>query len=190
MSPAPQQPTVPNRVSAGAPAGGQFATTTRTETGTTLPAQTPGNVLLDLADQAFPPLAETSSVTVISRVAAQRAARLVLAGLSDDEFFNRHWYGIESAAMQHQRFADDKDGSEAEAASPADTMGVNEREFFGADGPDRAGENGYAGYDYAGFAEAIAEEWRIELQERIGRAVTVNDQAATVAAAAPAETAA
>lgn len=176
----------------GAPAstGGQFAPAAKTANGTELPARTPASILGTLTERAFPTVDEAGSVLVISRVEAQRAARKVLAALTDDEFFNNYWYGIESAAMQYQRFAGDGNGEEAATASPADTRGVDLGGFFGTDGPDRAGENGYAGYDFAGYAEEIADEWRLELDARIDRAVAADAAARSAAATSVAVSAA
>lgn len=174
-----------NRQPAGQPTGGQFATTARAETGTSLTAREPTaeNQLVELAMNAFPEQDDIGQSWVISRVDAQRAARVLLADLSDDAFFNEHWFGIESAAIQRQRFINDVDGEEADTASPADTLDVDLYEFQSYNEPDRPGENGYMGYDFPAYAEAIADAWRGELKQRVARAVAANAEARTATTA-------
>lgn len=169
--------TITNRQPAGQPTGGQFATTARTETGVQLgvtEAETPEQVLEDLAERAFPPLEDAPAGYGMGRVDAQREARRVLSGLSDDDFYNHHWFGIESAAMQAQRFEADVDGEEADGAPPHDTLGVDLHDFMGVNEADRAGESDYVGYDFPAYAAAISEAWRTELKARIRRAVEAN----------------
>ena len=48
------------------------------------------------------------------------------------------------------------DGDEADGASPADTLDVEMRDFFGVNEADRAGEADYGGYDFPPYAAAIA----------------------------------
>lgn len=171
--------TITNRQPAGQPTGGQFATTARPEAGIQLegPGEpTVSDRLLDLAERAFPPLDATPEYG-LGRVDAQRQARALLSGLSDGEFFDHHWFGIESAAMQLQRFEADDAAEEADGASPADTLDVDLMDFHGVNPADRAGEDAYGGYDFQGYADAIADAWRVELRARIARAVAVNDAA-------------
>ena len=162
------------RQPAGVPVGGQFAATQRTETGTALTGRTPEAVLQGFADDAFPQVEDAEAGWVISRVQARRDARTVLADLSDKDFYDRHWFGIESAAMQVQRFADDVDGEEAAAAAPGDTLSVDISDYAEWNEPDRPGENGYTGYNFPGFAAAVTDAWRHELTDRITQAVQAN----------------
>ena len=171
------------RQPAGSPSstGGQFAPSSRTETGTALHEPGPAAVLLDLAERAFPSAEDATYTSLLSRVQAQSDARAVLRFLTDDDFYDRHWFAIESAAMQHQRFANDTDGEEAAAASPADHLGVDLMDYYEINGPDRAGENSYGGYDFGGFAGEIADEWAATLKVRIAGAVKANDDAQAAA---------
>lgn len=177
--------TITNRQPAGQPTGGQFATTARAETGVQLtgaPGDEHRDLTLrveDLADRAFPPLEGAGEGYALGRVEAQREARQLLPHLSDDAFFNHHWFGIESAAMQAQRFEADEDGEEADGASPADTLDVDLRDFMGINEADRAGESDYVGYDFPAYAAAIAEAWRTELKTRVRKAVEANAAAAS-----------
>lgn len=165
------------RVTGAGSANGQFATVALAANATELHAPGPVDELLKLTERAFPPLEEAPYVEVISRVDAQQAARAVLGALSDDEFFHQHWFGIESAAMQYQRFSCDQDGDEAAAASPADTIGVDLSEFMSVNEADRPGEADYAGYDFRGFAQAVTDEWRATLEQRVKAAVVANEAA-------------
>lgn len=173
--------TIVNRQPAGQPTGGQFATTARAETGVQLSADDHAKALErqveDLAERAFPPLGESNEEYAIGRVEAQREARKLLPALSDDDFFNHHWFGIESAAMQAQRFDADEDGEEADGASPADTLDVDLHDFVGINEADRPGESDYVGYDFPAYAAAIAEAWRTELRVRVRAAVAANTAA-------------
>jgi hypothetical protein len=168
------------RVTGAGSANGQFATVALAATGTELHAPAPVDELLKLTERAFPPLEEAPYVEAISRVDAQQAARAILGALSDDEFFHRHWFGIESAAMQYQRFSCDQDGEEAAAASPADTLGVDLGEFMSVNEADRPGEADYVGYNFRGFAEEVTEEWRATLEQRVKAAVVANEAALVV----------
>ena len=172
--------TITNRQPAGQPTGGQFAATARAEPEVQLAgaAPDPAKRLGDLAELAFPPLEHAAAGHGIGRVEAQREAREILSGLSDDEFYNHHWFGIEAAAMQAQRFEADEDGEEADGASPADTLDVDIRDFEEINDADRSGENAYVGYDFPAYAAAIAEAWRVELKARVGKAVEANAAAA------------
>jgi hypothetical protein len=175
------------RQPSGQPAGGQFAPGARPENGVGLVGDTRQETLLGLVEDAFPAKEDAGQPWVTDRVKAQRAARAVLPAMPDHDFFDVHWFGIESAAMQVQRFADDADGEEAANAAPGDTLGVDLGVFAVDCEPDRPGENGYTGYDSVGYAQAIAEEWRHEVRARIGRAVdaeTVQALAAHRSAAA------
>lgn len=165
---------------AGVPTGGQFATAPRPESGTHLAAPEGGRVdkLVHLAQWSFPALDGSEEQHAISRVEAAREARRLLPDLSDDEFYNRHWFGVESAAMQAQRFEADEDGEEADGAAPGDTLDVDLHDFMSVNGPDRAGEADYVGYDFPAYAAAITEAWRTELRRRVAAAVEANGAAA------------
>ena len=174
------------RVAGAGPANGQFAVIPLTAPVAGLHAPTANQQLLDLVERAFPPMEEAAYVEPITRVEAQRAARGVLASLRDEQFLNEHWFGIESAAMQYQRFSGDVDGEEAAAASPADTLGVDLYDFMSINEPDRPGEVGYVGYDFVSFAQKVSDEWRATLKERVGAAVAANVIAAAPWVRAPA----
>lgn len=166
-------------------AGGQFGRVPLSQN-TSLPGPSTSSTLGLLMDRAFPPVCEAESVTPLTRLEAQREARGMLDALTEDEFFNDYWFGIESAAMQRQRFADDEYGEEAASASPADTLGVDLGDFFGIDGPDRHGENGSAGYDFPAFAQEVADQWSSEMARRVERAVGADQAARAARIAAPA----
>ncbi|GAB3176153.1 hypothetical protein GCM10027059_50580 [Myceligenerans halotolerans] len=107
---------------------------------------------------------------VLSREAARAGVREVLADLADGEF-ERHWAGLEQAAVQRQRFALDEDGQEADGAAAADLCGVDIEDFRGFDAADRAGEGPGAGYDWPALSEAVADAWGEVLRERASAAV-------------------
>jgi hypothetical protein len=182
----PDMSTNQPRVAGAGAANGQYAVAPLGESASGLHAPTANQELLGLAERAFPSMEEAPYVEAITRVEAQRSARAVLASLSDEQFFNEHWFGIESAAMQYQRFSGDTDGEEAAAASPADTLGVDLYDYMSINEPDRPGETGYVGYDFAGFAEKVSDEWRATLTSRVNAAVLANEAATTLAARATA----
>lgn len=82
--------------------------------------------------------------------------------------------------MQYQGFSGDTDGEEAAAASPANTVGVDLYDYMSINEPDRPGEDDYVGYDFAGFAEKVSDEWRATLTSRVNAAVLANEAATTV----------
>lgn len=114
---------------------------------------------------------------MISLVQAEHAAWTMQAATSDNDAFDRHLFRIESAAMQVQRSTRDEDGEEAAAAAPGDTLGVDLHDHLEVNPPDRAGESSHVGYDFPGFAEAVADPWWVEFKARIALAVEADEQA-------------
>lgn len=171
------------RQPAGTPTGGQFATSARPEATTSLSQRTVEDDLVDTVMNAFPWAADAGKAFVIDRVDAQRHARSVLCHLSDAEFYDRHWFAVESAGMLWQKFGSDEDGEEVDGASPDELLDLDLEDFMRVNPPDRAGEAGYVGYDFPAAAEELASKWEAELRSRVALAVQADRAAASPAAA-------
>jgi hypothetical protein len=156
----------------GAPesAGGQFATSSRSEQTVRIgdPLRRQVDAVRDLVERTAP--VNLQDEHVLSREAARACVREALPHLDEPEF-EAHWIGLERAAVQLQRFALDDDGKEPDGAPVGDLCGVRIEDFRGHDEPDRLDEAGSAGYDWPAISEAVADAWSEVLHERVSSAV-------------------
>lgn len=148
------------RVQSGLPEGGQFTTATRTEPGVDLVQERTGErcrVLAGAADDLFYDAAPDEQ----SLATARDEARTVLESLDEQDFVDR-WADILEAARQHAVFADEQQGFALVVGGELTTeqaCGVELEDFTEINTSYQPGQDGYLGYDFRGYADAIADAW-------------------------------
>ncbi|WP_156250797.1 hypothetical protein [Pseudactinotalea terrae] len=140
---------------------GRFATVTRLETPVRLQDGPTSLKLYELASD----LVTTTQMGETDTATAKAKAMEVLGELPDAE---QVWDGIRTAAERWVWFEDEDYGDEraGELLEEETKLDVDLEDFAGWNEADRHDEDGYLGYDFRGYADALADAWRTELEHR------------------------
>lgn len=137
---------------------GRFVTAPRSEAPVRLTSGPAATQLYDIADE----LVMTTSLDDAAKSAARARAMAVLAPLPDAE---ARWQRILTAAERWVWFEDETDGDlrAGEELDESWTLDVDLEDHAGYNEADRHDEDGYMGYDFRAYADALADAWRSEL---------------------------
>jgi len=140
---------------------GRFATVTRLETPVRLQDGPTSLKLYELAND----LVATTQMSEADKAAAKGKAMEVLGDLPAAE---QVWDGILTAAERWVWFEDEDYGDEraGETLDEETKLDVDLEDFAGWNEADRFDEDGYLGYDFRAYADALADAWRTELEHR------------------------